>query len=313
MDGGGRELRSVAGKRRTARASIPDGFAFEAGLRRGRIGKTFRRVSAVADMIGSRIARHNGHVWAALFLIAASLYGAVLSGSYRSFLDQTTAALGFTIDQIEIRGLAEADSTEIVDRIDVTDQSSLLMLDAERARERIAEIPWVSDVSVRKLYPGRLQVTLTERRPFALWQEDGKLKVIDRGGVVMAETVGPRHAQLPLIVGDGANLRAGEAIDLINTAPSIRPRVRAAVLVAQRRWNLVTFDGVEIRLPEDAPAQALAEVARLDQGKKLLDRDITAIDLRAADRLYVKLSEASANARREAIKARTAKKKGEAT
>ncbi len=263
------------------------------------------------DAVARSVKPMHGTYAALGFLAAWGGYGLWLSGQWRTTVDALTAAAGFSVASIEIRGLAEADSTEISDRIDVTQASSLLMLDAERARARIAEIPWVADVSVKKLYPNRIVVALAERSPYALWQDDGRLKVVDKTGAVMSETLQPRHAGLPLVVGAGADKRVQEAVALMDSAPSIRARIRAAVLVAERRWNLITVDGVEIMLPEERPETALARVADLQGSKKLLDRDLVVVDTRVPERLFVRLSDAAATARKEQMRIRSgAKKKG---
>ena len=51
----------------------------------------------------------------------------------------------------------------------------------------------------------------------------------------------------------------------------------------------------------------------LDKDKKLLSRDIVAIDLRLPDRVTVQLSDAAATARAEALKDKKPAKKGGAT
>ncbi|WP_165498181.1 cell division protein FtsQ/DivIB [Siculibacillus lacustris] len=261
-------------------------------------------------MLGS-LKPMTGTFAALAFLGAWGGYGLVLSGEWRPTVDALASGLGFAITSIEIRGLSEADSTEISDRIDAARTGSLAMLDAEQARQRIAEIPWVADVTVKKLYPNRVVVDLTERLPFALWQDDGRVKVVDRSGAVMADVIQTRHAGLPLVVGAGANARVQEAVALMNAAPSLRPKIRAAVLVAERRWNLMTVDGIEILLPEEDPQGALARVADLQQSKKLLERDLVAVDLRVSDRLFVRLSDAAAEIRREQMRVKSgAKKKG---
>jgi cell division protein FtsQ len=50
----------------------------------------------------------------------------------------------------------------------------------------------------------------------------------------------------------------------------------------------------------------------LDREKKILSRDILAIDLRLPDRVTVRLSDAAAAAREEALKDKKKKKGGEA-
>jgi cell division protein FtsQ len=50
-------------------------------------------------------------------------------------------------------------------------------------------------------------------------------------------------------------------------------------------------------------------LVKLDREKKLLSRDITSIDLRLPDRVTVRLSDAAAQARDDAVKADAKKKK----
>lgn len=302
-------MRSVRGRERIERFPYAREMPRDAGFQWRRAMRFVRRSIRAVDGALLSVRPMQGTVAALAFLGAWGAYGMVLSGAWRTAVDAVTAGMGFSIASIEIRGLSEADSTEISDRIDVTQTSSLLMVDVEKARQRIAEIPWISDVQVKKLYPNRIVVTLSERRPFALWQDDGKVRVVDRTGAVMSEVVETRNAGLPLIVGAGANTRVGEAVELMNSAPSLRPRIRAAVLVAERRWNLITVDGVEILLPEENPSAALARVADLEAGKKLLDRDLVVVDMRVPDRLFVRLSDAAAAARREQMRLKTGAKK----
>lgn len=302
----------MTGHRRGERYPTAHEMPREAGFRGRRWMRAARRWGQEVDGFFSNVKPMHG-TWAALaFLGAWGAYAAVLTGGWRTTLDALTAGIGFSVASIEIRGLSEADSTEISDRIDVTQTSSLLFVDAEKARARISEIPWVADVSVKKLYPNRIVVNLTERLPFALWQDDGKVKVVDKTGTVTSDVLETRNAGLPLVVGQGANTRVQEAVALINSAPSLRSKFRAAVLVAERRWNLITVDGIEILLPEEEPEQALQRVVGLHESKKLLDRDLVVVDLRVPDRLFVRLSDAAAEVRREQMRIRSGAKKKEA-
>lgn len=309
MVGGGRELRSVRDTRRWDRTPYAREMPQDAGFHWRRVVRTVRRWTRLADRMLSSVRPMQGTVAALAFLGAWGAYGMVLSGAWRTAADALTAGLGFSVASIEIRGLSEADSTEISDRIDVTQTSSLLMVDVEKARSRIAEIPWISDVAVKKLYPNRIVVNLTERRPFALWQDEGKVRVVDKTGAVMSDVLEMRNAGLPLIVGQGANTRVAEAVELMNAAPSLRPKIRAAVLVAERRWNMITVDGIEILLPEENPAAALERVAVLQDSKKLLERDVEVVDMRVPDRLFVRLSDAAATVRREQMRIKSGAKK----
>jgi len=86
----------------------------------------------------------------------------------------------------------------------------------------------------------------------------------------------------------------------------------ASIMVADRRWNLRLKNGIDVRLPESNVEQALDRLVALDHEKKILSRDILAIDLRLSDRVTVRLSDAAAAAREEALKDKKKKKGGEA-
>ena len=113
-----------------------------------------------------------------------------------------------------------------------------------------------------------------------------------------------RDTNLPLVVGPGANARVDEFLDLIMAQPSLLPRVRAGVLISNRRWNIVLAEGVEVMLPGADPAVALARVASADTAHQLLSRDILAVDVRAPDRFVVRLTERGLAERAALIKER---------
>ena len=67
-----------------------------------------------------------------------------------------------------------------------------------------------------------------------------------------------------------------------------------------------------MRLPESDVEQALDRLVMLGREKKLLSRDIVAVDLRIPDRVTVRLSAAAAPARDEELKEKKKKKGGDA-
>ena len=266
-----------------------------------------------------RVPRFTGAVAALVFLSGAGVYGIVkgehvpaIFSAIKDTADAGANAMGMRIATVSLSGQRQVSREEIFAAAGVTDHSSLLFLDVADARAKLEAIPWIAEATVRKLYPDRLQITVTEREPFALWQQQGKVKVIAADGTVLSEKVEPRLASLSFVVGNGAAARARDFLAVLDKYPSIRDSVRASIYVAERRWNLKLKNGVDVRLPETNLEGALATLARLDREKNLLSRDITAVDLRLADRLTVRLSDAVAQAREEAIKKNTKKKGGDA-
>ena len=157
-----------------------------------------------------------------------------------------------------------------------------------------------------KLYPGTLRVIIEERVPAALWQPsiDAPVVVVDSAGKVITDRLETRYARLPRVVGAGAEQRVAEITSLLDDVPELQKKVRASMLVSDRRWDLFLDNGVQVMLPEANPQKAVAELEETDKASGLLDRDITVVDLRLTDRLVVRLSDDARKARDELVSAR---------
>ena len=256
---------------------------------------------------------------ATILIIGASIgYGVVKGGhtdeiatQVQDIADTAANAAGFRLSEIALTGERQLSREDILGLAGITGHSSLLFFDAAHARARLLANPWIAEATVLKFYPDRLRIGIKERAAFALWQRQGRVAVIAADGTVLEPSVPAQFASLPLVVGQGAEREAKPLLALLAQFPDIAGKVSASVLVAERRWNLHLSDGVEVLLPETAPEKALQMLVDLDRDKKLLTRDIVAVDLRLPDRVTVRQSDTAAAARDEALKAaeKAAKKK----
>jgi len=269
---------------------------------RGWISRTLRRFTLPFKRV--HVPRFAGLAACLVFLTGATAYGvikgdhiAVIQTAIKDGADAAANAAGMRIATVSLSGQRQVSREEIFAAAGVTDHSSLLFLDVADARAKLEAIPWIAEATVRKLYPDRLQITVTEREAF---------------GTVLSAKVEPRLALLPFVVGNGAAGKARDFLGVLDRYPAIRDSVRASILVAGRRWNLRLKNGIDVRLPDSNVERALETLARLNAEKNLLGRDIVAVDLRLPDRLTVRLSEAAAQAREDALKKTTKKKGGDA-
>jgi len=282
-------------------------------LGRGLIGRLGLRFVRLPPPPGVGVA-------ASILLLAGTLgYGAVTGGhvadivsSLKAARDGAANAIGFRIAAVSLTGSKEVSREEILTTAGVTGRASLLFLDADTARARLLANPWIADAAVLKLYPDRLQITVTERLAFALWQKDGRVSVIAEDGTVLEPFVEDRYRTLPMVVGRGAAGQAKNFLAVIARHPDVQTQLRASVFVAERRWNLRLNNGIDVRLPEGDIEEALDRLVVLDRDKKLLSRDIVAVDLRLPDRVSVRLSDATAQAHEDAAKDKKKKKAGDA-
>ena len=253
-----------------------------------------------------------------LILLGSAGFGIVkgghveeLTSAFSDTRDAIANSAGFRITAVAINGRKQLTQDEVLATGGVNGRSSLLFLDAAAVRAKLKANPWIAEATVLKLYPGQLQIDITERSAFALWQQDRRLSLIADDGVVLEPYLSHRFISLPLVVGKGAETRARDFLALLARYPQVRSVTKAAIFVGERRWNLRLKDGLDIRLPENDVGAALAALSRLDKEDRLFSRDIVAVDMRLPDRLTVQLSDDAAKAREELFK-KPKKKAGDA-
>ncbi len=315
MDGGRRVLRSLRASLSVAASVSPvpayaTAFPVSSRAYRQRPRAGISRLHALASHPATTLA------FCAVVLGSATGYGLVRGGGasnlvagYGSPGDFVAGAFGLGIDTITIGGLTELSETDILSSAGISTRNSLLFLDAQDVRERLLKLPLVRDAAVRKLYPSRVSIVVTERQPYALWQKDGQVSVVAFDGTAIDTMRDDRFAALPFVVGEGANARLEEYASLLDAAGDLRGRIKAGVRISDRRWDLITNDGVTLRLPEENPAAAVSRAARLQREARLLDKDIVSLDLRDPTRLAVRLSDDAGAARAEALTRKLGKAK----
>lgn len=287
---------------RPARRRSRDRITFQAP--RTVLPAPLRRPVRLLSRIDVAVPRHAGAKLALALLAGAGLYGMASGGHTEAVVGAVTIGAGLGIESVTITGQSQTSEVDLLDRLAIGANTSLVTFDAEAARRRIETLPWIAEATVRKFYPDTLKVEVSERTPFALWQRDGTVVLVDDRGEVISDFVDLDYAGLPLVVGAGAGTGAKDYAALVEAAPSLRGRVKAATLVGERRWNIVLTNGVTIMLPQDGAEAALRRVADIDAANGLLSRDIATVDLRLADRLVVRLTEEGAARLKAAMKER---------
>ena len=206
----------------------------------------------------------------------------------RVALVDASAGVGLRVREVTVTGRNRVPRAAILEAVAVVPDAPLVAIDPAAARRRLEALGWVREATVERRFPDTVMVRLQERTPLALWQRNGKLVVVDREGVVIGGARPERFASLPVIVGDDAPAHAANLLAVIAAQPALRARVKAAVRVGGRRWNLRLDNGIDVQLPEHDVAEAWRRLAEYQRRHRLLERAITGIDLRLPDRLVVR-------------------------
>jgi cell division protein FtsQ len=249
--------------------------------------------------------RHIGKVSLAAYVFAVGGYGVVHGGYWPAFSETMTSTAGFAVDNVKLSGNVHISEIDVLQSLGLDGSTSLVTLDVDEARRRVAALPWVASVDIRKVYPKTILLNITERKPFGIWQHGNDLSLIEEDGNIIAPLRDNKFASLPLFVGRDADTDAKDVMAEFAAFPQIAARVKAYVRVSSRRWDLYMDNGVLVKLPEDDVGNALKRLTRMETEQQLLERDIAAVDLRLADRMTVELTPEALARRNAAVAART--------
>ena len=226
----------------------------------------------------------------AIVLAGVTVAHSAQSGGTLAGLEQRFGkAIDLRVKEITIDGRANTPEPVLLAALGVKKGDPILGFSVEGARARVEGLAWVQHVAVERRLPGTIYVALTERRPFAIWQSQGKFQLIDRSGEVVADEDVAAFTDLPLVVGAGAPAHASDMLEALAAAPDIKSRVAAIVRVGERRWNLQLKNRVTVMLPEGHEAAALTRLSDLQAHQQLLDRPLLFVDMRLPDRLAVRV------------------------
>jgi cell division protein FtsQ len=226
-----------------------------------------------------------------LLLLVGVLRSAAPGGTLatlRERVGNATAFAGLRVHNVIIEGRANTPEPLLRAALGVNKGDPILGFSLEGARQRIETLSWVEHATVERQLPDTIVVNIQERRPFAIWQNDGKYALIDRNGQVVANEDVASFRGLPLVVGAGAPPAAATLIDALTARPALQQHVVAAVRVGERRWNLRLTNGADVMLPEGHEVAALDRLMQLQQDHDLLNRPLVAIDMRLPDRLVLR-------------------------
>jgi len=207
-------------------------------------------------------------------------------------LGEGVGGAGFTLRRVEIKGAHRVSRLAIYNVAFDQDSMAMPLVDLGATRERLLRFGWIREARVLRRLPDTLVIDVIEREPVAIWQNSGRLSLIDGDGVVLEPVRVEAMPDLPLVIGPNANRHIGNLGALLAAAPRLRPQIAGATWVGQRRWDIRFQSGELLTLPEgeEEARRAITRFALMDQQDPLLGRGFARIDMRDPRRTYVRIS-----------------------
>lgn len=176
----------------------------------------------------------------------------------------------------------------LAERLDGQLQGSLMTLDLDALRRTVLAEPWVERVSIRRHWPDRLEIRLTEQVPIAYWGDQALVNY--RGERFRPDSI-PVMAGLPVLL--GPDERAADVMQRYRELNALFEadglQVMRLEVDARQAWRIHVQPGIELVLGQGEVPEKLARLlvawrAELGQHRTAIER----IDLRYGNGLAVR-------------------------
>ena len=206
-------------------------------------------------------------------------------------LEHLAHQAGFELHNVEVRGTNHLNELKVY-QIALADRDKAMpYVDLHAVRTRLMDLSWVKDARVSRQLPDTLVIDIVERKAAAVLAKPDRMVLIDGTGRELEVVSAARAKGKLLLSGPGAGQQVAALSGLLDAAPALRPQLQSAEWVGNRRWNLSFKTGQMLALPEgtEPSAKALMKFAQLDGRNRLLGGKAVAFDMRAGDRIYIRM------------------------
>lgn len=157
-------------------------------------------------------------------------------------------------------------------------------LDLTILNNRIRAVPGVRDVATRRMPNGTLRVLVQMHQTIAQWTDGEAFYPLAADGTTIKIPSDTRSSDAIVFRG----MLPDDISNITNATQSIASLIDYLEWIENRRWNIITKDGITIMLPENDSVATVRELISLNDKKNILGRDIKTIDMRDSARILIK-------------------------
>jgi cell division protein FtsQ len=217
-------------------------------------------------------------------------YHNLIYDKIKNLFYKKTAQSGFQIKQIILDGRKNCKQELILSTVNVVNNQPIFSCDLNQIKSALEKIDWIKNTVVERKLPDIIKITIKEREPIALWQNQKKFFMVDSDGVIINFDESKNLKNLPVLVGPEAPLKANGILSHLEKYPEIKKKIIAMTFVRKRRWNLHLEGNVIIKLPETEVVESLKIIDRLISLNKIVSGKTLVFDLRGKDHIFVELN-----------------------
>ncbi|MBD5391422.1 hypothetical protein HDR66_01295 [bacterium] len=157
-------------------------------------------------------------------------------------------------------------------------------VDLDMLNTRVAQTPGVRAAATRRMPNGNISVHTKMHRAVAQWTDGENFFPLSADGTIVRRPSDTRDNASVLFRGPVP----GDIESITKTAHNLIGKIDYLEWIENRRWNVITTNGITVMLPEQNPGAAFGTLLVLDKQHNILSRKIRVIDMRDDARILVK-------------------------
>jgi len=187
----------------------------------------------------------------------------------------------FAVTSVEVRGVSRLPPEHILAVAAIPRGTNIFRLDTTGVTGRVESLPEVRRADVVRELPGRVVISVEERRPFTL-VHGGRLHWMDEEGRLLGASP---EAVAPMRTAPGPKARAAIAVirALLRSGNGLTAEISEIDMSRREGPVLYTVDGVEVRLGNEDWEERLARLEGVLA--QVATQDVRTVDLRFRDQV----------------------------
>ncbi len=220
--------------------------------------------------------------WSGVVVLCLTIAGALV-GIYQ-LNEVLTDEQQVPLAELSVQGeLHYTASEEVRQALTAEPLGSFFTADVDDLRRRVEQLPWMQKVSIRKVWPDKLSVYVTEHKPVAMWNGD---RLINQHQEVFRADITRADSSLPQLFGpENAVKETWKEFNRVQQMLEVNGfQIRALRLTERFAVNVVLAQGIEIKLGREATLERIKRFIdvfpSIVEHEKSKNNEIDTVDLR---------------------------------
>ena len=187
------------------------------------------------------------------------------------------------ISEINIHGLNQKENTQLLQKLNIFKNTNIFSLNKTELKEYLDTNNLIESYTILKRYPSSIEIRIVKTNFLARVFKEGKTFYLGSNGKLIQSEY--EKKELPNIFGDFNQKSFFELYKSVNESKFQVSKIKNLYFFKSGRWDIETYSGILIKLPNDNFKEFLNLSLRLMEKKEFEGKKI--LDLRQSNQVII--------------------------